>query len=313
METNDERKWCVYIHRNKINNKAYIGITSDDIKKRWKYGHGYKHNPYFNAAIKKYGWDNFEHIIWAENLTEKKAKEWEIRLIALFKTNCCRYRNPEYGYNMTDGGEGCLGRQMSEENKKKISEIMKERLKDPKNHPMYGKHCSEETKKKLSESHKGKFPSIETRAKLSESRKGERKPNYGKPMSDERKKKQSQTMKGRYCGENNPNYGNHKLAGKNHPNYGKKMSEEQRKKMSKAAQGKYVGENNPKARKVIRLSDLKIYGYITEAAQDEGINRNAMRERCKKHKDFMYYDEWIIQQKDLTNSENSDILTKQND
>ncbi len=206
-----------------------------------------------------------------------------------------QWENPEWRNNMTE-----LLRPTYKDRQRndKLSEKAKERLKNPENHPLYGKHHTEESKRKNSESHKGKFPSAETRIKLSESRRGEKNHNYGKPRSEEAKKKQSETMKGRYCGENNPNYGNHKLAGKNHPNYGKPMSEEQKKKLSDAAQGKYVGEKNPRARKVIRLSDLKIYGYITDAAQDNGMDRNAMRRKCQKHQDFMFYDEYTTQQND---------------
>lgn len=31
----EEKKWCVYIHRCKISNKAYIGIAKGDPKQRW--------------------------------------------------------------------------------------------------------------------------------------------------------------------------------------------------------------------------------------------------------------------------------------
>ena len=216
------------------------------------------------SAYMKAQWEDVE---WRKNMLEKLH---------------IAYENPERSEN--------------------LSKKAKERFKNIENHPFFGKRHSEESKRKNSEAHKGKFPSDETRIKLSESRRGEKNPNYGKHPSEERRKKQSETMKGRYCGENNPNYGNHKLAGKNHPNYGKPMSEEQKKKLSDAAQGKYIGDNNPKARKVIRLSDLKIYGYIAEAAQDNGVNRNTMRKRCEQHTDFMFYDEYLTQQNDLENN-----------
>lgn len=173
--SNDEKKWCVYIHKNKITNKAYIGITSLSPQKRWgPNGNGYNTQISFYGAIQKYGWDNFEHIIWAEGLTEKEAEKLEVILIALFKTNCCKYKNPTYGYNMTDGGEGgngCVrsdevrnkisiaqkGRLVSDEIRNKLSDIMKEKFKDPENNPMYGKHHSDETKEKISQNLIGKM------------------------------------------------------------------------------------------------------------------------------------------------------------
>ena len=63
-------------------------------------------------------------------------------------------------------------------------------------HPMLGKQHSEESKKKMSESHKGKPShrkgeqlSEETKKKISEANKGKTPPNKGKPMSEEEKKK----------------------------------------------------------------------------------------------------------------------------
>ena len=100
METNDN--YCVYIHRNTINNKAYIGITihGDDPNRRWQNGNGYKYNQHFYNAIQKYGWDNFEHIIWVNGLSLENAQKIEIMLIALFNTT-----DADFGYNVSIGGE----------------------------------------------------------------------------------------------------------------------------------------------------------------------------------------------------------------
>jgi hypothetical protein len=120
------------MHTNKHNNKVYVGITSQSPSYRWgkngsKYLKNKKNNQpaqtVFARALKKYkDWDNdWEHIIFAEHLTEFEAKQMERRLIALYKTNCCRYNNPSYGYNMTDGGDGGLGYQHTEKTKIKMS------------------------------------------------------------------------------------------------------------------------------------------------------------------------------------------------
>ena len=96
----DKHNWCVYIHTNKINNKVYVGITCKSPKDRWRSGANYKHNVYFNNSIMKYGWNNFEHIIFAENLSKPAAHQIERSLIALWKSN-----KRQFGYNLSSGGE----------------------------------------------------------------------------------------------------------------------------------------------------------------------------------------------------------------
>jgi hypothetical protein len=92
------------MHINKINGKKYVGITCQPLKKRWGANGGcYRGSPYFYRAIKKYGWENFEHVIIAEGLFEEDAKQLEITLISKLDL-----RNPEYGYNMAAGGQGRL-------------------------------------------------------------------------------------------------------------------------------------------------------------------------------------------------------------
>lgn len=93
----------IYLHRNKINNKIYIGQTIQSLNGRWKNGKGYneKNQPYFYYAIQKYGWDNFEHIILEqnENWTQEELNIKEKEYIAKYQAN-----NPQYGYNISEGG-----------------------------------------------------------------------------------------------------------------------------------------------------------------------------------------------------------------
>lgn len=103
----EERKYCVYMHKNIVNNKVYIGITCRTPNQRWSKGKGYK-GQYFERAINKYGWDNFEHTILENNLNKDEAYNKEIELIKLYKAT-----NREYGYNVDMGG--FIGIEMTEE------------------------------------------------------------------------------------------------------------------------------------------------------------------------------------------------------
>lgn len=123
--------YVVYVHINKTNGKRYYGITSMKPKERWHNGKGYK-TQYFARAINKYGWDGFDHIVIARNLTEDEAKWLEVEMIAMHNTT-----NPKFGYNRTSGGDGC------------------------------SRPCSEGTKQKLREANLGKKLSEETKAKIS--------------------------------------------------------------------------------------------------------------------------------------------------
>ena len=82
--------YTVYMHvlpknvSGKENDLVYIGITRVKPIQRWANGNGYAPNIRFFNAIKKYGWEQFEHVILFENLSEEDAKQKEIELIAKF-------------------------------------------------------------------------------------------------------------------------------------------------------------------------------------------------------------------------------------
>lgn len=91
--------YSVYMHI-APNNKKYIGITMRNPKMRWKNGSGYLNNSHFYNAIKKYGWNNIEHLILFTGLSKEEAEKKEIELIAQYKTT-----NRKYGYNNDNGGK----------------------------------------------------------------------------------------------------------------------------------------------------------------------------------------------------------------
>lgn len=126
----EKHDYRVYLHTNLINNKKYCGITCMfPMYKRWGHnGSRYKSNRHFWGAIQKYGWENFSHEILFEGLTKEEAGEKEKKIIAKFNLT-----NPDYGYNMTPGGElsseetreimskKYKGRTLTEEHKMNIS------------------------------------------------------------------------------------------------------------------------------------------------------------------------------------------------
>ena len=110
----DDRPYCVYMHLNKINGKMYIG-QSKNIHERWRCnGKNYFNSIKFFRAIKKYGWDNFYHIIIKDNLTKEEANKWEKDLIKNLDTI-------RKGYNLEKGGYTSL----TEKSLKKMSESLK--------------------------------------------------------------------------------------------------------------------------------------------------------------------------------------------
>lgn len=115
----------VYMHKNKINGKVYIGQTCN-LDKRW-HSSSYIGCTYFYNAIQKYGWNNFEHIILKNNLTSKEADNLEIKYIAKYKST-----NSQFGYNLSEGGS----------NKCVLKGI---------NNGFYGKHHTEKSLKIMKE------------------------------------------------------------------------------------------------------------------------------------------------------------------
>lgn len=208
------------MHTNKINGKKYIGITSNNVNVRWKNGYGYSDKLPIGRAIRKYGWDNFEHIIVEDGLDEESAKNLEMYLIEKNQTT-----DDKYGYNLTAGGDGITGFVHSDESKQKMSEKAKNRNMFGKNNPNFGNRWSDEQREAASVSKRRENISPETLKKMSDSAKkrvGELNSFYGKHHSDETKKKLSEIAKSR------------NMFGENNPNYGRKWSDEQKEKHSAA-------------------------------------------------------------------------------
>ncbi len=220
-EIRDGTKFCLYVHI-APNNKKYFGITSQSPENRWQCdGAGYKTQPLIWRAIQKYGWDNIQHIVLADNLSKEWACKLEQDLIWKYQTN-----NPKYGYNLTAGGDGILSYHMTEEQRKRIGDAGR------------GRHHTEEAKRKMSEKASGRKLSDEHRRKLSESHKGNAGYWTGKHRSAETRQKISQAMKGRPGTHTTP------------------MSEEAKRKISAASKGRVFSEET---REKLRQKSLEYW------------------------------------------------------
>ena len=218
----------IYLIRNTVNGKSYIGQTRQDAEKtRIPIHLTGKGNQILKRAIEKYGKDAFTYEILHDGIIPEFLGDLEIEAIAKYNTVVPN------GYNLTHGGEGGIP---SEETRKKLS--------GERNH-FYGKKHSPETRRKISEAAKDRVISEETRRKLSEARTGEKNHLYGKRHSTETRRKISEAGKGRVISEET----RRKLseAGKgriphNKGVFGRRQSKEACRKISEGQKGKKLSQ-----------------------------------------------------------------------
>ena len=201
----------VYLARNTVNGKGYVGQTVKALKARMR-EHRHEANARrskscFYAAVRKYGFELFTwQALKACGSREDLAAAEQV-YISTMKTKVPN------GYNLTDGGGGTSGYVMSTEQKRKISEAQ-----------MGNTHCkgvfpSVETRRKISEAGMGRVCSVETRLKLGEASKGNTHCK-GKVCSVETRRKLSEANKGHVSWTK-----------------GKVLSAEHKQKLSKAGMG----------------------------------------------------------------------------
>lgn len=171
------------MHVNRVNGKKYVGFTSKTMEERWQ-----KHcqaartsELYFHRAIREHGEEAWDHVVLAFNIEELvRAQDLERKFI-----NEHRSFDPNIGYNLTMGGDGCV---MTPETRQKLSESLRgnETLREA----LRGRAFSEEQRRKIGNFHRGRKRSEETRQRLRDSHAGPR-----KPLSEETKMKLSDALK----------------------------------------------------------------------------------------------------------------------
>lgn len=162
----------VYLIRNLVNGKRYVGSAAKGFQPRWTKHQselrlGKHHSPALQAAWNMYGEENFVFEVHTY-CSPEECVPTEQKVLDAMQTYL-----PAFGYNCCRVAASFLGMKHTEETKRKISQANK------------GKPKSEATKQKLAESRRNATP--ETRRRLSEALKG-------KKPSDEARRKMSQSQ-----------------------------------------------------------------------------------------------------------------------
>jgi len=172
----------IYLIRNNLNNKIYIGKTKQFYKKY--INNKIKQNPNMPIikAIKKYGCENFSVKVIDVATTKEQLNNLEKFYIKSFNS-----KNHQIGYNICDGGEGGIGGPNFKGHKH--TEETKEKMRNkPKSHFAHnkGRIFSEEWKKNMgiaaSKALKGKSKSEEHKKNISLAKRGSVPSNKGKKL-----------------------------------------------------------------------------------------------------------------------------------
>lgn len=148
----------IYLRTNLVNGMQYVGQTKNIVAREsnWKNLDKKYSNSVITDARAEFGLDNFKMEILKECDTNDELDEWERYYIKELNT---RYPN---GYNMCDGGKGCSGWVMPEEQRLKLSESRK-----GEKNGMYGvkpwntgKKLSKEFSESISRGLKGKMKGV---------------------------------------------------------------------------------------------------------------------------------------------------------
>lgn len=183
----------IYIIKNLLNNKVYVGQTKNPTR-RWQQ-HQYdcfvKNETWTRLyySMRKHGVNNFLYSI-VEECDVQDIDQAEIHWIATLKTT-----DRSIGYNQDNGGGA--NRIVSEETRIKIGNAIRGKTHSKETKMKIsiansGKKRSEESKIKQSISNIGRTHTKETKEKISKSHKGMKLP----PHTDEAKQKMSQQRRG---------------------------------------------------------------------------------------------------------------------
>jgi len=141
---------CIYLIKNTINDKIYIG-QAKDFKSRYRDHKKFKHGPKLKHAILKYGWASFEFYILERvtdlNLLNQREQYYLDFYLPFGKRgyNICRIAGTSAGYKHTN------------ESRAKIRKWRAQTDYTGKNNPNYGNKWTKEQKDFISKLNKGRW------------------------------------------------------------------------------------------------------------------------------------------------------------
>ncbi len=191
----------IYLIENDINDKLYVGQTTDLKTRVRKHFHNNRKDTAIGCSIRKYGPDHFDLVLIEACYSQQELDEREIFWIKQLNTRV------SVGYNLTSGGFTNARHSSETIEKMRCS-------KQGSNNPMFGKKLSVEHRNKISRSMKARFALTPHHS-------------IGTKHSEETKKQMSEIRKG-------DNHWLHKNPDAKLPFLGRKHSEETKKKMREA-------------------------------------------------------------------------------
>jgi group I intron endonuclease len=192
----------IYIIRNLLNNKVYIGssigIKGRIQKHKSQLRGNYHSNRYLQNAWNKYGEDSFVFEIVEEvNGVDREDLMSKCLVREQWWLNQYKPYIKKNGYNQSRTSNGNSNAHISEETRLKLSKAHK------------GRKHSDEIRKRMSEGSKGRLHTEETKQKI-------REVNLGNKHSEETKQKMSDSHKGRIVSEDTRKKISEKNSGENH-------------------------------------------------------------------------------------------------
>lgn len=112
MRNNVKYKQGIIYKYTSPSGKVYIGQTIDEDRR--KYMHEWNANNgisgYFYNAIRKYGFDSFEYqVLFSTASNNVNRLKYLLNTMESYYIRKYKANNPQFGYNLTEGGEGVKG------------------------------------------------------------------------------------------------------------------------------------------------------------------------------------------------------------